>query len=122
MTKQFAVYQIHLTADEIETINRTGSRNSVPKHAAKLDIQSASDETCTAQTDIAWDAGFYTHVANITASNLEDVFEIGNIGPEENIERLAKMHSISVADVIVDSSSKRHVVASFGFQALEQGK
>jgi len=127
---QFALYQIHLTADEVETINRTGSHNSVPKQAAKLDIQCAPDKEQGGRqgkeqaAEKAWDAGFYTHVANITASNLEDVYKVGNIGPEENIERLAEMHSVSVGDVIVenDCCGERYVVASFGFQQILKGE
>jgi hypothetical protein len=123
---QFALYQIHLTADEVETINRTGSHNSVPRHAAKLDIQCTPDKEKEQAVEKAWDAGFYTHVANITAENLEDVFKIGNIGPEENIERLAEMHSVSVGDVVIQAPDDkgnldcmgRHVVASFGFQVF----
>jgi len=55
------------------------------------------------------------HVANIQATDLNDVFEIGNIGPENKIERLAPMHSISVGDVIVDESEKSFSVDPMGF-------
>lgn len=42
----------------------------------------------------------YNLVARIEGEDLNDVFEFGNIGPEENIERLLPMHSVSVGDII----------------------
>ena len=68
----------------------------------------------------AWDKGYYTHVSNITLdgnteNNLNKVFEIGNIGPENNIERLSSMHSISVGDIIIQGPVK-WVVADCGFE------
>jgi hypothetical protein len=77
-------------------------------------------------------ADYYTHVGNITANDLEDVFNVGNIGPEENIERLGRMSSLmlvklrstyrfvclSVGDVVEDENGVRHVVASFGFEEI----
>lgn len=66
----------------------------------------------------AWDKGLYTHVANITAADYNEVFEIGNIGPEQNIERLARMSSVSVGDVIVGEDGTIAVVAPMGFIAF----
>ena len=61
----------------------------------------------------AWDKGYYTLLSHITTDNgLEGVFEVGNIGPEENIERLSQMFSTSVGDIVIDSEGKKHVVAS----------
>ena len=57
--------------------------------------------------------------AYITADDLDEVFEIGNIGPEYNIERVGPMHSISVGDVIVDTGyDVAWYVDSFGFGEL----
>lgn len=42
----------------------------------------------------------YSKVCEIVAEDLNEVFEIGNIGPEDKITRLDRMHSISVGDVI----------------------
>ena len=46
------------------------------------------------------------------------MFETGNIGPEENIERLAPMHSVSVGDVVEEPSGKQFVCASFGWKEV----
>ena len=58
------------------------------------------------------------HVATIEAVDLHAVFEIGNIGPEDKIERLAPMHSISVGDVIVDEDEKSFSVDPVGFSEI----
>lgn len=60
----------------------------------------------------------YSAVAKIDAATLDQVFEIGNIGPESLIERLDRMHSISVGDVIVDEAGTKFVVSSFGFDEI----
>ena len=51
---------------------------------------------------IALQNGCYTHVANIVADDINHAFEAGNIGPEDRIERLAQMRSVSVGDILVD--------------------
>ena len=62
--------------------------------------------------------GLYTGVAQIEADNLDQVFEIGNIGPESSITRLSRMASVSVGDLIEDEDGNRHVVANFGFKEV----
>ena len=111
----YKVYQIHLTEAEHNQVNAEG-HNSVPKQKAKLDMSFTDNVAVLAKQ--AFDAGYYTHVSNIEAEGLEDVFEVGNIGPESSIERLGKMHSVSVADVVETPEGVRHVVASVGFEQL----
>lgn len=60
----------------------------------------------------------YEEVATIEANDLDEVFRIGNVGPEEKIERLGRMHSVSVGDVISDVYHQCWVVKSFGFERL----
>lgn len=60
----------------------------------------------------------YEEVATIEADDLDEVFQIGNIGPEERIERLNRMHSVSVGDVISDVYMQCWVVKDFGFERL----
>tara|TARA_R110000765_G_scaffold284392_1_gene381180 strand:+ start:273 stop:647 length:375 start_codon:yes stop_codon:yes gene_type:complete len=114
---KFKVYQIQLTKAEIEMINTNG-HNSVPKQKMRLDISMPVGEPIAAMAKEALAADYYTHVANIEAYSLEDVFECGNIGPEKNIERLDRMSSLSVGDVVEDEYGIRHVVASFGFEEV----
>ena len=60
----------------------------------------------------------YTVVADIEADNLEEVFAIGNdMGDEAKITRYAKMHSVSVGDVI-RANENIFVVKNFGFERI----
>ena len=107
---KYELHQIHLTDEEHNKVNAEG-HNSVAKHKLHLDMNFSDTEEVLAKE--AWDKGYYTHVSNITTDNgLEGVFEVGNIGPEENIERLSQMFSTSVGDIVIDSEGKKHVVAS----------
>ena len=113
---KFAIYQIRITDAEVDLINATGDFNSVPKKKAKIDMEfDFAGHKIGGLADAAWEAGYYTHVANIEADGYNEVFQIGNIGPEENIERLQRMHSISVGDVIVGEDGTLAVVAPIGF-------
>jgi hypothetical protein len=60
----------------------------------------------------------YEEVAAIEADTLDEVFEIGNIGPESKIERFGRMHSISVGDVIRTDTYQCYVVKGIGFERL----
>lgn len=62
----------------------------------------------------------YDKVCEIEASDLNEVFEIGNIGPEEKITRLDRMHSISVGDVIKAEDEKLFIVKPAGFERFEE--
>jgi len=62
----------------------------------------------------------YQEVCIIEAEDLDEVFEIGNIGPEEKITRLQRMHSVSVGDVIQDDQYRLFVVKGIGFERLSQ--
>ena len=119
---KFAVYQIQLTDDQIDTINAKG-HDSVPAQKAKLDMtMDFGGERIGGLAVDAFEAGYYSHVANIAASTLNEVFEIGNIGPRENIQRLARMSSLSVGDLIVDEEGDTFVIAPVGFIGIGVNK
>ena len=61
---------------------------------------------------------YYDLVAEIEATDLEQVFEIGNIGPERAITRHVPMHSVSVGDIIMNEQGDMHLVASMGFTKI----
>lgn len=112
----YTVYQISYTDSDIDAIN-AGVSN--PKRDIKSDMtMDFSGEKTVGLAEKALYEGLYTGVAKIEANDLDQVFEIGNIGPEENIQRLERMHSISVGDIIEDEDGNRHVVASFGFKEV----
>jgi|TARA_B110000240_G_C13401428_1_gene411150 hypothetical protein len=112
----YKLYQIKLTDEEVNLINSTGDFGAVPKQKMKLDMSHSEDAGGIASR--AYGQGYYEHVANIKANDLEGVFEVGNVGPEEDIERLGSMHSVSVGDLVIDPAGNKHVVASCGFQEV----
>ncbi len=114
---KYQLLQIHLTDAEVDKINAEG-HDAVDKHKMKLDMSIGMKKDISSIAKKALELGYYTHVSNIIADDLNQVFEIGNIGPEENIERLAPMYSVSVADIIVDEDGNKNVVASLGFQKV----
>ena len=115
MTK-FAVYQISLTDAQYDAINND---EIVPAFAAKtkMSMDFSGDRIGGLASD-AFEAGLYTHVANITAEDYNDCFEVGNIGPESSIERLTRMSSLSLGDVIVHEDGTVAVIAPVGFVAF----
>jgi hypothetical protein len=118
MNMKYKIFQINLTDEEIDTINAADDHGAVPKNVLRMKIDMPFGEPVGAMVKEALAADYYTHVGNITANDLEDVFNVGNIGPEENIERLDRMSSLSVGDVVEDENGVRHVVASFGFEEI----
>ena len=109
----FKLFQVHLTDEEVAQVNATG-HDSVPKQKARLRASVDGDP----REAIA--GGFFEHVANIDADSLEGVFNIGNMGPEHKIWRLARMFSVSVGDVVEDPEGKQWVVASCGFDPIAE--
>jgi len=61
----------------------------------------------------------YVHVADLDTNSLDEAFEIGNIGPESKYTRYARMHSLSVGDILVEETGQAHVIAKFGFDEIE---
>ncbi len=114
---QFKLYQIHLTDAEIDLINEEG-HDAVHKQSLKLNMSRPGNKDTGRVAKDAFNRGYYTHVSNITADSLEGVFHVGNMGPEENIERLSRMYSVSVGDIVEDATGKQSVVANFGFEEL----
>ena len=111
---KYKIFQIRLSDAEIDLINAEG-HDAVHKQSLKLDMNLRKNDTGMIAAD-AFNRGYYTHVSNITADSLEGVFHVGNVGPEENIERIAPMHSLSVGDIVEDGSGAMSVVAGYGFK------
>ena len=114
--KKFKLYQIQLTNEIVDAVN---ADKTVPAYSAKMKM--SIDLRGTNIGNLAGDAfaeEYYTHVSTITAEDFNQVFEIGNIGPESNIERFSRMASISVGDIIVDDEGTMVVVAPTGFVAF----
>ena len=115
---QFAVYQIQITEAQRKTINASKDFDAVLAFAAKIKMKMASGNKIGGLASDAFEAGYYTHVANITAEDYNDCFEVGNIGPDKNIERLSRMSSLSVGDVIVAEDGTVVVIDPIGFKEV----
>jgi hypothetical protein len=95
MAQLIKVFQIVIDSNLSELINSEGWDCHVKAKSYLL----AKD----GDAKIALQNGCYTHVANIVADDINHAFEAGNIGPEDRIERLTQMRSVSVGDILVDS-------------------
>ena len=109
----YRIMQINMTQEQVDEVNR--SKGVYPEWYQKREA-TLFRPSADAILD-AWD--HYEIAAYIKAADLDEVFQIGNIGPEDNIERMGPMHSISVGDVIVDTFyNVAWYVDSFGFGRL----
>lgn len=106
---KYSIYQINLTDEQYENKVVLETYRSVSFNCSTESVINAKP--------------LYSKVAVIDAEDLEQVFTIGNIGPESKIERLAPMHSVSVGDVVVDSNGFASFVAPLGFKQFgKQGE
>lgn len=99
----------------------------IPAHRKYLAEHKSSeyfDVTIKGEVEGSLFIAHYERVCTIEASDLNEVFEIGNIGPEEKITREAgvRMHSISVGDVIGDDEGRLFIVKPFGFDRFNEYK
>ena len=101
---RYSIYQIQIRPNATEI--------SDPSVKAKFDAMMRSDPTAGLA------GNFYAKVAEIEATSLDEVFDIGNIRPEDQITRIGRMYSISVGDIIEDPTGLRSVVADFGFTLI----
>ena len=116
---KYSIYQISLTSEQIALINKTDSYESVPAMSLKMKMRfDLRGEKIADYATQAFDARYYTCVANIEADDLDSVYEIGNIGPESKIERINPMSSISIGDIIADEYGDSYVVSGMGFKSL----
>ena len=101
---KYTVYQINLSDKDYE--------NGVLR---EMYLDTIMDPTVEA---IEKASKMYARVAEIAANDFEEVFEIGNIGPVECIQKFQPMHSVSVGDVIVREDGVTKFVAPFSFKSV----
>jgi hypothetical protein len=103
------VYQIQLTYDEVDAINR-GEQS--PK--SKAYFGRSFDRLFKPEF-----LEHYEHVANVDATNMEDAFRLMNLWDEPlKIQRFGNCSSMSVGDIL-EVSGKFYRCASFGFDEVE---
>ena len=98
---KFTVYQIDLSDDQYEN-----------SELRNLYLDCIMDPTLEV---LAKARSFYKPVAKIDAVSFDHVFEIGNIGPEKSIKRIAPMRSVSVGDIIMREDGLTKFVKPHGF-------
>jgi hypothetical protein len=105
--KKFYVFQINLSDEDYEIAEYKNRYLNTMMNPTPEAIREA--------------VAMYEMVAEIDANDLEQVFEIGNVGPEKNIKRLKPMHSVSVGDVILNNVGKAFYVDNYGFGEVDFG-
>jgi len=113
MPQLIKVFQIVIDKDLSDLINSEGWDCHVKAKAFTL--------AQNGDAKIALQNGCYTHVANIVADDINHAFEAGNIGPEDRIERLAQMRSVSVGDILVDDEGA-WLVMPVGYREVDLEK
>ena len=115
---RYTVYQFKLSHEAADEVNRVGWDEAMklfPEVEINLRVSFMGGSTNFSE----WMSEYYNPVCTIDAESLNQVFHIGNMGPEESIERLAPMHSVSVGDVIFDSQNNTYtMVDGDGFSEL----
>ena len=106
---QFKVFQFQLNSQDEALVNKEGWDAS-PKLQAYMNVRFGKWAPIAHK--------YYDLVAEIEAASLDQVFDIGNIGPESAITRRAPMHSVSVGDIIMNEQGDMHLVASMGFTKI----
>ena len=116
---QYIVKQIVLTDEQIDQVNAAyvnAAQQAMPdfyNRYMKATMFPKQEAVQAAYDD-------YEVVAKIEATDLEEVFAIGNgMGDRAAITRLApRMKSVSTGDIVVTDDGKEYFVASFGFEEV----
>ena len=115
---KYRIYQVKLTQEQSESI---GDQNNVPQWYKEY-----IDTTVYPNAEKVNKAFYlYSHVGNITAKNLDDVYHVANnpYGSDENVEYVTNpsgrnMHNLTVGDVVIDPDGKKYFVNFAGFGEL----
>ena len=106
--RKFELWQIPIDRHVSERINSGLEKEFYERYLKSL---------LGAEVEEAVENRMYKHVADVYASDLDHAFQVGNIGPDNQVLRHAPMHSISVGDILVGSGV--WAVDSIGFRQLD---
>jgi hypothetical protein len=109
---KYEVYQINFSREEVNQINAGELKEDYNLYLNTVCFPKAADITPAKH--------LYKKAGVVEADSLDEVFDIGNIGPDEKITRLGPFHSVSVGDIVVDPENRAWLVASIGFEEVEE--
>jgi hypothetical protein len=114
----YTVLQYHMSHAVADSINELGWEKAIELHPeVKIgrEVRFGGSEGFS-----SWMSKYYVPVAHIDAVSLDGVFHIGNVGPENKIDRIGnRMHCVSVGDIIRDNKTGTyHMVDCIGFTQL----
>jgi hypothetical protein len=114
----YTVLQFKLSREASDAVNSVGWTDSM-KQFPEVQIQLEVSFSGGSKGFSSWMSEYYVAVCDIDANDLEGVFHVGNMGPEEKINRRSKMHSVSVGDVVrCNRTGTFHMVDGCGFTQL----
>lgn len=117
MSYNYTVLQIPMSDEIYQYINQhshEGAIEQFPAYRARMKTLFRGSDNF-----VAWMSEYFVPVCNIDAADLDEVFHIGNVGTGLQLQRLARMHSVSVGDVIrCNRTGTYHMVDSMGFTQL----
>lgn len=107
------VHQINLTDEQIATINRTGSHDSVPAQRVRLKTQFDGSEGFDHS-----DFKFYEEAIKVDTDDLEEAFMLTNLWNDHSrVFALGDHHSTSVGDIL-QKGDRYFMVEDFGFEEI----
>ena len=114
----YTVLQFHMSDDARNHLNSVGWGGDFGRYP-ELAIQRDVKFSGGSEGFSSWMSKYFVAVSDIDAGDLEGVFHVGNMGPEEKINRRSKMHSVSVGDVVrCNRTGTFHMVDGCGFTQL----
>lgn len=117
MSYNYTVLQIPMSNDIYDFVNKHGREAAIkqyPEYQTRMEVMFYGSEGF-----LSWMSEYYDAVCDVDADSLDQVFEIGNIGPECLITRKKPMHSVSVGDIIrCNRTGTFHMVDGYGFTQL----
>ena len=116
---KYRVYQLKVTKEVYDYVNEVGhtvAAMKCPIYKISMDIRFPGSASAKWEPSMF---AYFTPVCEIDASDLDQVFDIGNIGPESKITRLDSMHSVSVGDIIQNPAGEFYMVENFGFNQIQ---
>tara|TARA_R110000822_G_C14990739_1_gene459655 strand:+ start:124 stop:513 length:390 start_codon:yes stop_codon:yes gene_type:complete len=99
-------------SNDINALGWGGAIAKYPSVAAAMDTSMDGSKEFDSKT-----FEFWSKVAEIDTTDLDEAFHIHNCGIEEKITRLASQHSMSIGDILFDGTDY-HMVDPEGFAKI----